>query len=127
MRKIIAKVCLAQGQVGFFDPLTNIHLTMTKPTAEIYQGMNTSRIKASIASKRLKLISGSLNPQEDIENKNDMAVSETPTEVKIETVVEPEVKAEQVAESVEAPAEEVKAEPKKSSKKKVKKEDKVEE
>lgn len=110
MKKIIAKIGLAQGQVGFYDQLTNIHLTMTSPFANIYQGMNTSRIKASIASKRLNLISGSLDPEE-IEQSE---VKEVEPKVKVKTdVVEPKV--EEPAEPV---VEEVKAEPKKTAKKK---------
>ena len=94
MKKIIAKIGLAQGQVGFYDQLTNIHLTMTSPFANIYQGMNTSRIKASIASKRLNLISGSLDPEE-IEQ-SEVKEVEPKVEVKEEKVLITEVKKEEI-------------------------------
>ena len=105
MRKIIAKIGLTRGQVGFYDPLTNIHLTITKPFADIYQGMNTSRIRASIKSGRLKLVSGCLDP---IELKEDNTTQpkattdkkvETKQEVKEEVVVaKEEIKQEKVIE-----------------------------
>ena len=83
MRKIIAKIGLTRGQVGFYDPLTNIHLTITKPFADIYQGMNTSRIRASIKSGRLKLVSGCLDP---IELKEDNTTQpKATTDKKVET------------------------------------------
>ena len=105
MRKIIAKIGLTRGQVGFYDPLTNIHLTITKPFADVYQGMNTSRIKASIKSGSLKLVSGCLDP---IELKEDNTTQpkattdkkvETKQEAKEEVVVaKEEIKQEKVIE-----------------------------
>ena len=62
MRTKIAEVRLAPGQVGFYDDLTNIHLTLTKPYANVYQGMNTSGLQRSVNSKRLLLTWGSLRP-----------------------------------------------------------------
>ena len=111
MRKIIAKIGLTRGQVGFYDPLTNIHLTITKPFADIYQGMNTSRIRASIKSGRLKLVSGCLDP---IELKEDNTTQpKATTDKKVET--EQEVKEET----------EVKPKTEKKSKKKSKKTEEV--
>ena len=105
MRKIIAKIGLTRGQVGFYDPLTNIHLTITKPFADIYQGMNTSRIRASIKSGRLKLVSGCLDP---IELKEDNTTQpKATTDKKVETkqkakeevvVAKEEIKQEKVIE-----------------------------
>lgn len=62
MRNKIAELRLAPGQVGFYDELTNIHLTLTKPYANVYQGMNTSGLQRSVNSKRLILTWGSLKP-----------------------------------------------------------------
>lgn len=121
MRKVIAKVCLAKGQVGFYDPLTNIHLTMTKPIAEIYQGMNTTRIKASIASKRLQVIEGSLYPVAEEVQENKLVVTDK-IEPEVKTIVEP------IQESKEVKSEEVETtELKKTSKKKSKKVEETEE
>ena len=104
MRKIIAKIGLTRGQVGFYDPLTNIHLTITKPFADIYQGMNTSRIRASIKSGRLKLVSGCLDP---IELKEDNATQpKATTDKKVET----KQKAKEAKEEVVVAKEEIKQE-----------------
>lgn len=62
-RRVIAEIQLAPGQIGFYDPLTNIYLTNTYPRCVVYSGMNTTRLQASVKSKRLMLLSGSLtNP-----------------------------------------------------------------
>ena len=140
MRKIIAKIGLTRGQVGFYDPLTNIHLTITKPFADIYQGMNTSRIRASIKSGRLKLVSGCLDP---IELKEDNTTQpKATTDKKVETkqkvketkeevvVVKEEIKQEKVIEETPVITEvkeetEVKPKTEKKSKKKSKKTEEV--
>ena len=104
MRKIIAKIGLTRGQVGFYDPLTNIHLTITKPFADIYQGMNTSRIRVSIKSGRLKLVSGCLDP---IELKEDNTTQpKATTDKKVET----KQKAKEAKEEVVVAKEEIKQE-----------------
>ena len=61
MRKIIATIRLGHNQVGFYDKLTGIYLTQEKPTADIFAGMNTTQIRKSLISKRIVLISGSLD------------------------------------------------------------------
>lgn len=63
MRIKIAEIRLAPGQVGFYDELTNIHLTLSRPFATVYQGMNTSRLQQSVNSGRLILVQGSLKPE----------------------------------------------------------------
>lgn len=140
MRKIIAKIGLTRGQVGFYDPLTNIHLTITKPFADIYQGMNTSRIRASIKSGRLKLVSGCLDP---IELKEDNTTQpKATTDKKVETkqkvkeakeevvVAKEEIKQEKVIEKIPVTTEvkeetEVKPKTEKKSKRKSKKTEEV--
>ena len=138
MRKIIAKIGLTRGQVGFYDPLTNIHLTITKPFADIYQGMNTSRIRASIKSGRLKLVSGCLDPIELKEDNTTQPKATTDKKVEIkqevkeakvieETPVITEVKEEVVEEVKQEVKEETEVKPKteKKSKKKSKKTEEV--
>ena len=98
MRKIIAKIGLTRGQVGFYDPLTNIHLTITKPFADIYQGMNTSRIRASIKSGRLKLVSGCLDPIELKEDNTTQPKATTDKKVETKQKAKEEVKQEKVIE-----------------------------
>jgi len=117
MRIKIAELRLAPGQVGFYDELTNIHLTLTRPFASVYQGMNTSRLQQSVNSGRLILVSGSLRPapinvSEEIEvetviNKDKVEPSKkeetTVVEVKAEEPAIKEVVAETVVEIEEAP------------------------
>ena len=61
MKKVIATIRLGHNQVGFYDKYTGIYLTQEKPTAEVIAGMNTTQIRKSLASKRIVLISGSLD------------------------------------------------------------------
>ena len=64
----IAVIRLSKGQVGYYDELSRIHLTLNKPEAIIYAGTNCTQLRRSIKSGRLKLISGSLG-KEDIPKK----------------------------------------------------------
>lgn len=124
MRIKIAELRLAPGQVGFYDELTNIHLTLTSPFASVYQGMNTSRLQQSVNSGRLILISGSLKPApvraaeevvvetkavktEEAKVEKAKPVEKKVEEIKVEEVaaapLTEEVKAEEVIEVEEAP------------------------
>lgn len=110
MRIKIAELRLAPGQVGFYDELTNIHLTLTSPFASVYQGMNTSRLQQSVNSGRLILVSGSLKPA-PVRIAEEVVVEEKAAKVakaKVEEKVVP-VTAE-IAEPVEAKVEEIKVE-----------------
>ena len=117
MREIIAKIKLMPGQVGFFDPLTNIHLTITSPVGYIYHGMNTSGIKRSVNSKRIEVIEGSLNPEE-IQKviEKTQVVKKAETEVKVEKKVEPISETPTVESSVEEKEVESKKNKKKTKK-----------
>lgn len=57
---IIAKIKLANGQVGYYDDYSKIYLTPSRPEAYITSGTNLYQIKKSIKSGRLKLVEGSL-------------------------------------------------------------------
>lgn len=59
-REIIAEIRLAPGEVGYYDDYSRIYLSTAKPSAYIYSGMNTTQIRRSIRSGRLRLVSGSL-------------------------------------------------------------------
>lgn len=102
MKKVIATIRLGYNQVGFYDKLTGIYLTQVKPTADIFAGMNTTQIRKSIASKRLILVSGSLDNSslpilktvKENKPKEEATIAVEPVqqkavEEKIETVVEP--------------------------------------
>lgn len=138
-KEIIAEIRLAPGEVGYYDDYSRIYLNSSRPTAKIYAGMNTTQIRRSIRSGRLRLVSGSLaapaaKPEE---KKAPVApakpVEEKPAEVKVEEpvieepapIAEPieEVPAEPEApivpeEMPEETAEEPAAKPKRRSRKK---------
>lgn len=59
-REIIAEIRLAPGEVGYYDDYSRIYLSTAKPSAYVYSGMNTTQIRRSIRSGRLRLVSGSL-------------------------------------------------------------------
>lgn len=95
----IAIVRLAPGEVGYYDPYTKIHLTLSRKEATVYNYMNTSRLKTAIADRILILKAGSLNsinyfnksdsvPSKYIEVESFSPKKETAPEV----VVEPEAK-----------------------------------
>lgn len=92
MKEKIAEIKLSPGQVGFYDELTNIHLTIASPFGQVYRGMNTSRIKASVASKKLILLSGTLSLDEVIANEAKLAETAKIAEVAEKTVEVKEAK-----------------------------------
>lgn len=59
--KVLGKIRLAPGEVGFYDELTRIHLTIANPERHVLAGMNTTNIKRAVRSGRLLLASGSLD------------------------------------------------------------------
>lgn len=135
MTNVIAEIRLASGEVGYYDDYSGIYLNSNHPTAKIYAGMNTTQIRRSIRSGRLRLISGSLSTPaptkeekpvvKEAKTKVEVAKEEPLPEVKpepvVETPAEPVVEAPVVEEPVEAPAEEIAEEqvkPKRRSRKK---------
>ena len=61
--EVMAVIQLMPGQVGYYDDLSRIHLTMGSPKATVYKGTNVSQIRRSVQSGRLKIISGSLGTE----------------------------------------------------------------
>lgn len=61
MTKVIGVVKLAPGVVGFYDEISKIHLTISKPKAEVFDYMNTSKLVKAVRNKTLVLVTGSLN------------------------------------------------------------------
>lgn len=82
MSEVIAIIKLAPGEVGYYDELSKIHLTMSRPKANVYDYMNTSRLLRSVKSKTLMLVAGSLvssmKEREEVEVK---AVKEETVEI----------------------------------------------
>ena len=115
MANVIGIVGLAPGEVAYYDELTRIHLTLGRPTANVYDYMNTVRLRRSVAARTLKLIAGTLNAvsaMAEVENKPvAKKVVEKPVEkakaIVVEEVkaVEPVALAEEVAEVKEEIAE----------------------
>lgn len=60
---IMAVIQLMPGQVGYYDELSRIHLTMGSPRANVYKGTNVSQIRRSVQSGRLRVVNGSLGAE----------------------------------------------------------------
>ena len=127
MRKPIAKIRIAAGNPGWYDSLTNIHLTIARPTAFVYEGQNVTNVKNAIRHRIVSLIEGDLEPisseiKETPKDEEVRDVIETPVVkeeqqqpkkqkvVKEETVKEEVVKQEEQPKQEEVKAEEVKEE-----------------
>ena len=150
-KNTIAVVQLSPGEVGYYDELSRIHLTIGHPSEAVEAGTNCTQLRRSVKSGRLRLVSGSLGAEVPpfkfvrdgsrfvLTKNNETAPSIVVAKPK-ETVAEvkaaaEEVKAEEVKEkpatkakkakkeeTVETPAEEAVAEePKKAPKKTSKK------
>jgi len=103
-KKPIATIQLNHGEVAFYDPITGIHLMLSKPRDTVYSDMNTSGIRNSIRSGRLIVLSGSIDPTPE-EVAIDKLFNNKPAEkeepAKEQTViVEPELKATETSEKV---------------------------
>ena len=126
MRKPIAKIRIAAGNPGWYDSLTNIHLTIARPTAFVYEGQNVTNVKNAIRHRIVSLIEGDLEPisseiKETPEVEEVRDVIETPVVkeqqqpkkqkvVKEETVKEEVVKQEEQPKQEEVKEQEVKVE-----------------
>ena len=62
MRAPIAKIRIAAGNPGWYDPLTNIQLTITRPDAFVYEGQNVTNIKTAVSFKLVHVVEGELEP-----------------------------------------------------------------
>lgn len=145
MAQVIGIVKLAPGEVGFYDEISKIHLTMSKPKAEVYDYMNTAKLIRAVRNKVLVLIAGSLNAARVVNEETPAKKKSVPTliteEVKIEEpqivmfkeeveepnniqplIEETEVLAETAEEVIQEEVVEI-AQPKKKSAKKKKKEE----
>jgi hypothetical protein len=130
MRAPIAKIRINAGNPGWYDSLTNIHLTITRPEALVYEGSNTTNIKRAVSFGLVHVTEGSLEEEVKVEESKPVAkqvVREVAPQVEVkteevateETVVE-EVK-EETAETVETVEETKEVEEAKEEKPKAKK------
>lgn len=123
----IAIIKLARGEVGFYDDLTRIHLTLSRPSADVYDNMNTAKLRRGVSGRVIELVAGSLMPTSRKEVEVEKAceklhVEQSKPEVVIEAV---EVEQPVVEEKVEPVVKETK--PKAKTKAAAKKKDKDEE
>ena len=121
MRAPIAKIRISAGNPGWYDPLTNIHLTITRPDAFVYEGQNVTNIKTAVSFKLVHVIEGELEPIKEspiittdkveeevgevitaVEETEDKEESQVPAEeeVKEEIIEEESVEKEEVVEEV---------------------------
>ena len=56
----IAKIRLAPGKVGFYDPLSNIHLTLGSPEAYVPSGTNCAALRRNFRNGLIELKEGTL-------------------------------------------------------------------
>nr|DAO84497.1 MAG TPA: hypothetical protein [Bacteriophage sp.] len=109
MNDIIATIKLALGEVGFYDPLSGIHLSIGNPVAYVRAGVNTSQLQSSVRSGRLILVEGSLGnpPPEPISFAPRIAAE--PREIPGEEKVVPVEETRSVPEVTEAEKEAIRA------------------
>ena len=60
MKRAIAKIRLAPGNAGWFDPLTNIYLTLSKKECFVYNDQDITNIRKAIKQNKLVLKEGRL-------------------------------------------------------------------
>ena len=108
MRAPIAKIRINAGNPGWYDSLTNIHLTITRPEALVFEGSNTINIKRAVSFGLVHVTEGSLDTEVKVEESKPVA-----KQVVREVAPQVEVKTEEVAtEEAVVEVEEVKAETK---------------
>ena len=123
MRAPIAKIRISAGNPGWYDPLTNIHLTITRPDAFVYEGQNVTNIKTAVSFKLVHVIEGELEPIKEspiittdkveeevgeviteIEETEDKEESQVPAEEEVKEEIIEEESVEKVEEVVEKKA-----------------------
>lgn len=126
MRAPIAKIRISAGNPGWYDPLTNIHLTITRPDAFVYEGQNVTNIKTAVSFKLVHVIEGELEPIKEspiittdkveeevgeviteVEETEDKEESQVPAEEEVKEEIIEEESVEKVEEVVEEVIEEV--------------------
>ena len=60
MKRAIAKIRLAPGNAGWYDPLTNIYLTLSKKECFVYNDQDITNIRKAIKQNKLVLKEGRL-------------------------------------------------------------------
>lgn len=89
MRKAVAKIKLSPGNVAWYDPLTNIYLTLKSPEAFVYEGDDLTNIKKAIKYNCVQLREGSFPSQ--VEEKEVLIKENLKVEPKQETKSKKEI------------------------------------
>ena len=97
MKRAIAKIKLAPGNAGWFDPLTNIYLTLSKKECFVYNDQDVSNIRKAIKQNKLVLKEGRL-PSPVSEEKKETVKKSIEKQIVQEIV---EVKKDEVIKQVE--------------------------
>ena len=103
MRAPIAKIRISAGNPGWYDPLTNIHLTITRPDAFVYEGQNVTNIKTAVSFKLVHVVEGELEPIKE----SPITATEKVEEKKEVREVIAKVEETEVKEEPQVPAEEI--------------------
>ena len=98
-KKIIAVVKLAPGNIGWYDALTGIHLTLARPTSNVYSGSNTTNLTKALRERVIELVKGSF-----IEGNQEPTINSAPlntmvVDIKEEVKEEPKKKTKAVKSS----------------------------
>lgn len=120
MKRAIAKIRLAPGNAGWFDPLTNIYLTLSEKECFVYNDQDTSNIRKAIKENKLELKEGRLpspvskDKKEVVKKKSINKLEEPEKDKVIEKIEVIEEKKEEV--KAERPRKKVKRKPDDSNK-----------
>ena len=103
MNKVKAIIKLADGNVGFYDNLTQIHLTILSPLGRVYEGMNTTNLQRGVVCNTIEVLEGSLT-SDIVEEEpmvsvpmEELTPAEKVEEEKVPEVVEQEPEKEEIA------------------------------
>lgn len=61
--KQLAIIALAPGQIGFYDDLSGLHLSLANREARVLSGMNTAGLVQAVQSGKITVVSGSLGSE----------------------------------------------------------------
>jgi hypothetical protein len=109
-KEIIAVIRLSTGEVGYYDELSRIHLTIGNPQKEVVAGTNCTQLRRSVKSGRLRLLSGSLGEEKKLDfGKKGNKFAGAPVEVAPTVTLTPVVETAPIVEEVTPVVEEVEA------------------
>ncbi len=108
MKRAIAKIKLAPGNAGWFDPLTNIYLTLSKKECFVYNDQDISNIRKAVKENKLVLKEGRL-PSPVSKDKKEIVEKEPVKKQVVQEIIEN--KKDEVIEQIEVIEEKVEQPP----------------